>query len=137
MRADNQSKRKDLESNLDRLLKSSFDNDDLKLVNGRISRTWVREILGCGANWVSQNHHATTVIVEYERKLRPKGIKVNSKPSPGIKCKENRYLIERISKLEQQNLQLLEENNHYKAKLYECDWIEFDEDIAVQGRLPW
>lgn len=137
MRTDNQSKRDKLESNLDELLKSSFDNDHIEVINGRINRTWIRDNLGCGANWVSQNDHATTVIAKYEKKLRTKGIKTHVKPSPGIKGKDTKLLIQRVSKLEQRNSQLLEENGRYKAKLHEYGWIDSDDELATQGRLPW
>jgi len=137
MRSDNQTKRKKLESRLDELLKHAFENDSIEFVNGKISRAWVRERLGCGANWVSQNGHAIAVISEYEKKLRANGIKVLSKSSPGIKGKEFQQLMLRVSRLEQRNAQLLEENSRYKAKLYEYDWISSDDELAAQGRLPW
>jgi thiamine kinase-like enzyme len=137
METNNQSKREKLESNLDELLKSSFDIDSIEVVNGRINRTWIRDNLGCGANWVSQNDHATTAIAEYEKKLRAKGIKVHTKPSPGVQGKNTKQLMQRVSKLEQQNAQLLEQKSRYKAKLYEYGWIDSDDEFAAQGRLPW
>lgn len=137
MRTDNQSKRKNLESCLDELLKSSFESSSIEVVNGRISRTWLRESLGCGANWVSQNDHATEVIAEYEKKLRTNGTKINVKASPGVKDKETKQLMQRLSKLEQRNAQLLEDNSRFKAKLYEYGWLDSDDELAAQGRLPW
>jgi hypothetical protein len=137
MRTDNQSKRKSLESNLDELLKSSFESDSIEVVNGRINRTWLREALGCGANWVSQNDHATDVIAGYEKKLRANGFQINAKASPGVKDNEAKQLMQRVSKLEQRNAQLLEDNSRFKAKLYEYGWLDSDDELATQGRLPW
>ena len=137
MRTDNQSKRKNLESSLDYLLKSSFDNDCIEVANGRINRRWIRESLGCGANWVSQNDYATKTIAEYEKKLRANGLKINVKPSPGVKSQETKQLMQRVSKLEQRNEQLLEDNSRFKAKLYEYGWVDSDDELAAQGRLPW
>lgn len=137
MRTDNQSKRINLESSLDELLNSSYENGNIEVVNGRINRTWIRESLGCGANWVSQNEHAIKVIAEYEKKLRANGLKINVKPSPGVKNHETKQLLQRVSKLEQRNAQLLEDNGRFKAKLYEYGWVDSDDELAAQGRLPW
>lgn len=135
---DNQSKRKNLESSLDELLKSSFENDSIELINGRINRTWIRKSIGCGSNWVSQNDHAISSIAEYEKKVRANdGIHLSIKPSPGVKNHETKQLMQRLSKLEQRNAQLIDDNNRIKAKLYEYGWLESDTEYAEQGRLPW
>ena len=58
-------------------------------------------------------------------------------PTHGVKSKDLKLLMQRVSKLEQRNAQLLEENSQYRNKLLELGWLESDDEQAVQGRLPW
>ena len=137
MRTDNQVKRGSYEASLDKLLREAFNNDTVELMNGRISREWILEQIGCSQNWPNQNKHAKTVIAEYEKVLRDKGIKPRRQPTHGVKSKDLKLLMQRVSKLEQRNAQLLEENSQYRNKLLELGWLESDDEQAVQGRLPW
>tara|TARA_Y100001936_G_C16072853_1_gene671938 strand:- start:52 stop:465 length:414 start_codon:yes stop_codon:yes gene_type:complete len=137
MRTDNQAKRGCYETGLDKLLESAFQNDTVELMNGRISREWIRKQIGCSQNWPNQNKHAKTVIAEYEKKLREKGIEIHRQPTGGVKSKDVKLLMQRVSRLEQRNAQLLEENSQYRYKLLELGWLESDDEQAAQGRLPW
>jgi hypothetical protein len=137
MRTDNQSKRRNLETQLDKLLLDSYERCCIKMSNGRIDRAWVRKSLCCGANWVSQNTHASKVLAEYEKELRVEGGKILAKTSPGFEGKESKRSMMQISMLEQRNAQLLEENAYFKARLYEYGWLSSEDERAAQGRLPW
>ncbi|MET0014355.1 MAG: hypothetical protein ABW088_11935 [Sedimenticola sp.] len=137
MRNDNQHKRERLESSLEALLIKSFEEGSIEVANGRIHREWIRDSIGCGQNWPSQNEKAKELIKEYEGKLREQGLAISSRHSPGIKDKDVMLLMARLDRLEQRNVQLLEMNNHYKAKLYELGWLDSDDEESAQGRLPW
>jgi len=137
MRDDNQSKKMDYEVQLDAFLCHALEENIVEVVNGRVSRSWLRNNINCGANWLNQNPFAKKKIMEVESKLRESGIRITPKASPGIKDKEVRLMMARVERLEQRNAHLLEENSRYKTRLYEFGWIESDEEESVQGRLPW
>lgn len=137
MRDDNQYKKQGYESKLGALLDRALDEGTVEVVNGEISRSWLRESIGCGVNWLNQNEYAKAKVKDVEGKLREQGIRITPKASPGVKSKEVRLMMARLERLEQRNAQLLEENNRFKNKLYDFGWIESDEEESAQGRLPW
>ena len=137
MRDDNQYKKQGYESKLDVLLDRALEEGTVEIVNGEISKTWLREQIGCGVNWLNQNKFAKDKVKDAEGKLREQGIRITPKAAPGVKSKEVRLMMARLERLEQRNAQLLEENNRFKSKLYDFGWIESDEEESAQGRLPW
>jgi thiamine kinase-like enzyme len=137
MRTDNQFKKDKYETSLDDLLESSFADNSIEIANGRISREWVRNSIGCSQNWPNQNEQAKKKIAEYESKLRATGSNLNPAPRGKGNSKDVKELIKRVSFLEQKNSQLREENSYYRRKLIENGWLDSDEENAVFGRLPW
>ena len=137
MRTDNQARRNNLETKLSNFLDSAIKNGTIEVINGQIHRAWVTKNIGCGQNWINQNETAKKTIQDIETKLREKGKLNLPNVTPGGNDKDYKLMQARISRLEQRNAQLNEENNLYRNKLYEYGWMDSDDDESQQGRLPW
>jgi len=137
MKTDNQSKGKDYFKELQKLLGKYYAEGSIELENGNISRTWIRNEIGCGQNWPNQNKQASKLIREFEKKLHLEVKQAPRKSSIGFKDKEVRLSMIRVDRLEQKNAQLIDENNKYKKVLYENGWLDSDEVESQQGKLPW